>query len=99
MASLCIHNAKVVTGTIASGGVLIEDGRIAACLHGNDRASADVIIDARSRLLFPGFVDAHVHMRDPGQPQKEERCGRGGRHYHRDVHAQHEAADRFAVGL
>jgi len=72
MASLCIHNAKVVTGTIASGGVLIEDGRIAACLHGNDRASADVIIDARSRLLFPGFVDAHVHMRDPGQPQKED---------------------------
>jgi len=72
MASLCIHNAKVVTGTIASGGVLIEDGRIAACLHGNDRASADVVIDARSRLLFPGFVDAHVHMRDPGQPQKED---------------------------
>ena len=72
MASLCIHNAKVVTGTIASGGVLIEDGRIAACLHGNDRASADVVIDARSRLLFPGFVDAHVHMRDPGQRQKED---------------------------
>src|SRR5262245_31092766 len=72
MASLCIYNAKVVTGTIASGGVLIEDGRIAACLHGNDRASADVVIDARSRLLFPGFVDAHVHMRDPGQPQKED---------------------------
>ena len=72
MASLCIHNAKVVTGTIASGGVLIEDGRIAACLRGNDRASADVVIDARSRLLFPGFVDAHVHMRDPGQPQKED---------------------------
>ena len=72
MASLCIHNAKVVTGTIASGGALIEDGRIAACLRGNDRASADVVIDARSRLLFPGFVDAHVHMRDPGQPQKED---------------------------
>jgi len=72
MASLCIHNAKVVTGTIASGGVLIEDGRIAACLRGNDRASADVVIDARSRLLFPGFVDAHVHMRDPGQPHKED---------------------------
>ena len=72
MASLCIHNAKVVRGTIASGGVLIEDGRIAACLRGSDRASADVVIDAGSRLLFPGFVDAHVHMRDPGQPHKED---------------------------
>jgi dihydroorotase (multifunctional complex type) len=72
MASLCIHNAKVVRGTIASGGVLIDDGRIAACLRGSDRASADVVIDAGSRLLFPGFVDAHVHMRDPGQPHKED---------------------------
>jgi dihydroorotase (multifunctional complex type) len=72
MASLCIHNAKVVSGTIASGGVLIEDGRIATCLRGSDRASADVVIDARSRLLFPGFVDAHVHMRDPGHPHKED---------------------------
>ena len=72
MASLCIHNAKLVTDTIASGGVLVEDGRIAACLRGNERASADVVIDARGRLLFPGFIDAHVHMRDPGQPQKED---------------------------
>ena len=72
MTSLCIHNAKLVTDTIASGGVLVEDGRIAACLRGNERASADVVIDARGRLLFPGFVDAHVHMRDPGQPQKED---------------------------
>ena len=72
MASLCIHNAKLVTDTVASGGVLVEDGRIAACLRGNERASADVVIDARGRLLFPGFVDAHVHMRDPGQPQKED---------------------------
>jgi dihydroorotase (multifunctional complex type) len=23
-------------------------------------------------MLFPGFIDAHVHMRDPGQPQKED---------------------------
>jgi dihydroorotase (multifunctional complex type) len=72
MTSLCVHNAKVVTSRITSGGVLIEDGQIAACLRGSDRASADIVIDARGRLLFPGFVDAHVHMRDPGQPQKED---------------------------
>jgi len=72
MASLCVHNAKLVMGTIANGGVLIQDGRIAARLRGSDRASADVVIDARGRLLFPGFVDAHVHMRDPGQSHKED---------------------------
>src|SRR5262249_24090151 len=62
----------LVMGTVAGGGVLIEDGLIAGCLRGRDRASADVVIDARGRLLFPGFVDAHVHMRDPGQRHKED---------------------------
>src|SRR6516225_6407827 len=72
MPSLCIHNFNLVMGTISIVGVLIEDGLIAACLRGRDRASADVVIDAHGRLLFPGFVDAHVHMRDPGQPHKED---------------------------
>src|SRR5262245_11786150 len=73
MPSLCIHNARLVrSGAIEPGGVLAEDGRIAALLAGNDRASADIVIDARGRLLFHGFVDAHVHMRHPGQPHKED---------------------------
>ena len=73
MATLCIHNARVVTSKgITAGGIVAADGRIAARLAGTDRASADTVIDARQRLLFAGFVDAHVHMRDPGQPQKED---------------------------
>src|SRR5438132_6877264 len=71
--TLCIHSARVVTADgVADGGVLAADGRIAARLGGNDKATADTVIDARGRMLFAGFVDAHVHMRDPGQPQKED---------------------------
>ena len=71
--TLCIHSARVVTGDgIADGGIVTADGRIAARLCGNDKATADTVIDARGRMLFAGFVDAHVHMRDPGQPQKED---------------------------
>jgi dihydroorotase (multifunctional complex type) len=71
--TLCIHNARVVTGDgVADGGVLAADGRIAARLTGHDKATADTVIDAGGRMLFAGFVDAHVHMRDPGQPQKED---------------------------
>lgn len=71
--ALCIHNARVVTGHgVADGGIVAADGRIAAHLVGTDKATADTVIDARGRMLFAGFVDAHVHMRDPGQPQKED---------------------------
>lgn len=71
--TLCIHNAKVVTsGGIVDGGVLTADGRIVAMLSSSDQAVADTVIDARGRMLFAGFVDAHVHMRDPGQTHKED---------------------------
>ncbi len=72
--SLCVHNAHLVTpdGT-ARGGVLIDDdGRIAALLDGADRAAADTVVNAKERLLFAGFVDAHVHLRDPGFTYRED---------------------------
>lgn len=72
--SLCIHNARLVTSRDErQGGVLVgDDGRIEALLDGNDLAAADVVIDAHGRLLFSGFIDAHVHMRDPGLTHKED---------------------------
>jgi hypothetical protein len=40
MATLCIHNARVVTSKgITAGGVVAADGRIAARLAGTDRAA------------------------------------------------------------
>ena len=29
-------------------------------------------IDASGQIIFPGFIDLHVHFRDPGQTQKED---------------------------
>lgn len=74
MPLLCIHSAKLATPDgVVPGGVLVgDDGAIAAVLEGNERATADIVIDANRRLLFPGFIDAHVHMRDPGFPHKED---------------------------
>jgi dihydroorotase len=55
------------------GGVVVgDDGRIEAILAPGERAAASTTIDARGRALFAGFVDGHVHMRDPGFPQKED---------------------------
>ena len=73
MTLIAIHNAVLVgEDGERPGGVLVDgDGRIEAILDAGDRAHAAATIDAKGRLLFPGFVDAHVHMRDPGYPHKE----------------------------
>lgn len=73
MALLAIHNAQLVTETWERpGGIVVgDDGRIAALVEADARPEAEIVIDAGGRLLFPGFVDAHVHMRDPGFARKE----------------------------
>ena len=55
--------------------VIGDDGRIAGIAEsGADgkAASYDEIIDARGWVAAPGFVDVHVHFRDPGQTYKED---------------------------
>ena len=72
---LCIHNARLVSGGgIRRGGIVVgADGRIGGVLEpGDPPAAAGTVIDAGDLLLFPGFIDAHVHMRDPGFPHKED---------------------------
>ncbi len=73
MALLAIHGARLVTEAWERpGGIVVgDDGRIASLVDADARPQADTVIDAGGRLLFPGFIDAHVHMRDPGYPHKE----------------------------
>ena len=73
MALLAIHNARLVTEAWErSGGIVVgDDGRIEALVEADARPHAEIVVDACGRLLFPGFIDAHVHMRDPGYPHKE----------------------------
>ena len=52
--------------------VLIEDGRVAAWIRPNEQAPTDCeVFDASGLLVAPGFIDMHVHLREPGQEHKE----------------------------
>lgn len=52
--------------------ILCEGGRISALLERGARVDADETVNATGRLVFPGFIDPHVHSRDPGQTEKED---------------------------
>jgi dihydroorotase len=48
----------------------VRDGRIAA-LGDLRTATAGAEIDCRGLHVLPGLIDAHVHLRDPGDPKVE----------------------------
>lgn len=51
--------------------ILIEDGKIKD-IGDNIEVSSDVeVINATGKLVFPGLIDMHVHLREPGQEYKE----------------------------
>jgi dihydroorotase len=52
--------------------LLIRDGKVAEVARkGKTRGSADETFDARGFIVAPGFIDMHVHLREPGQSHKE----------------------------
>ena len=51
--------------------VLVQDGRVAQLGEGIACEGAQVI-DASGKVVAPGFIDMHCHLRDPGQEYKED---------------------------
>jgi len=52
--------------------ILVRDGRVAEVAPPNKiRGSAEEKFDARGLVVAPGFIDLHVHLREPGQSYKE----------------------------
>lgn len=51
--------------------VLIEDGRIVSLSKQAPTLSDAQVIELKNGMVFPGFVDVHVHLREPGFSYKE----------------------------
>jgi dihydroorotase len=50
--------------------VLIEDGKIAKIGRDIPKTGADVV-KAAGKIVAPGFIDMHVHLREPGREEAE----------------------------
>ncbi|MCH5300960.1 MAG: dihydroorotase [Ruminococcus sp.] len=73
MKDLIIKNSRVIDPSQNMdflADVYIKDGIIMQI--GGEMPECDNIIDAEGLISAPGLVDMHVHLRDPGQTQKED---------------------------
>ena len=73
MDSLLIKNARVIDPSQnldTQTDIYVKDGVIA--MLGGEIPQCDNIIDGENLIAAPGLVDMHVHLRDPGQTQKED---------------------------
>lgn len=59
-----------VAGNVSKKDILVVDGKIAATGKNISQSGAK-IIDAAGRLVAPGLIDMHVHLREPGFEAKE----------------------------
>src|SRR5512144_734635 len=72
--TLFIEGGRVIdpaSGTDGVRTVVIRDGCVAEVAERVERPREARAIDARGRWVTPGFVDLHVHLREPGQEYKE----------------------------
>lgn len=74
MLSLLIKGGRVInpaTGLDEVADVLIQDGIIKK-IGLNLKNKADQVLEASGQVVCPGFIDMHVHLRDPGLEAKED---------------------------
>ena len=71
---LLIKNGTVINPgdkTTTKADVLVKDGKVTKIAPAIKDA-ADDILDAKGCYVMPGFIDLHVHLRDPGLEYKED---------------------------
>jgi dihydroorotase len=63
-------NYKASNGDMKQADILIQDGVITK-IDRKIEETADRIVDANGLLVAPGFIDLHIHLREPGGEKKE----------------------------
>lgn len=72
---MLIKNGRVIDPASNFDGIcdlVIEDGKIKEMAADIDESGHEEVFDASNLVVAPGFVDVHVHFRDPGFTYKED---------------------------
>ena len=72
--TLFIEGGRVIDPANGVDGVrtvVLRDGKVAEVAERVERPRDARLVDARGKWVTPGFVDLHVHLREPGQEYKE----------------------------
>jgi len=75
MGTLFIKNGRVIDPAANRDGKLnlvVRDGKVAELTAGKEVPEGARAIDAKGMIVAPGFIDMHVHLRDPGFEYKED---------------------------
>jgi dihydroorotase len=73
-APLLIRGGRVLdpaSGLDRAGDVRLRDGRVAAIAPGLAPERGETVLEARGKLVLPGFVDLHCHLGEPGHEDRE----------------------------
>jgi dihydroorotase len=69
-----IEGGRVIdpaTGLDGVRTVVLRGGQVVEVAERVEKPSGAAVVDARGRWVTPGFIDLHVHLREPGQEYKE----------------------------
>ena len=73
MYDLLIKNGKLVTpDRIYEAEIAVQDGKFAAFFEAGTEVEAKEVIDAKGNLVFPGIIDCHAHLNEPGFEYRED---------------------------
>lgn len=74
MPALFITNGRIIdpaSGLDKTGDIVINDGRVVQVGGKAKPSKGAMVIDARERIVTPGLIDPHVHLREPGKEEAE----------------------------
>ena len=73
MYDVLVKNGRIVTAdAVTVGNIAVKAGKIAAVLAAGIEPEAAKVIDAEGKYVFPGAIDTHAHLNDPGYTWRED---------------------------
>lgn len=73
MFDLVIQNGRIVKSEqVLNASICIKDSKIAAIVTVDEQVNAAKVIDAKGMYIFPGGIDTHAHLNDPGFTWRED---------------------------